>query len=115
MKCSVNFLGQRIMHTLAFFATKGGAGRATALMTLASGLLSLGKRLLVIDVTDQVGKPSGLPSASVSGFADAREAAVAWQATMMLTVEILWALQNKRVEFQNPNPAQLYMLNEVSA
>ena len=41
------------MHTITLFAPKGGTGRTTATMALASGFLAMGKRVLVMDATDQ--------------------------------------------------------------
>ena len=41
------------MHAITLFAPKGGTGRTTATMALASGFLALGKRVLVMDATDQ--------------------------------------------------------------
>lgn len=41
------------MHTITFFATKGGTGRSVSTMALASGFLALGKRVLVLDCTDE--------------------------------------------------------------
>lgn len=41
------------MHTITFFATKGGTGRTVSTMALACGFLALGKRVLVMDCTDQ--------------------------------------------------------------
>lgn len=41
------------MHTITLFAPKGGTGRTTATMALASGFLAMGKRVLVVDATDQ--------------------------------------------------------------
>ena len=43
------------MQTIAFFTTKGGAGRTISTMALASGFLALGKRVMVMDCTDQAG------------------------------------------------------------
>jgi hypothetical protein len=39
------------MHTFTFFAPKGGAGRTTAVMAAASGLVAIGKRVTVIDMS----------------------------------------------------------------
>lgn len=48
------------MHTITFFATKGGAGRTISTMALASGFLALGKRVVVMDCTDLAGSnPNG--------------------------------------------------------
>lgn len=48
------------MHTITFFATKGGAGRTIATMALASGFLAQGKRVAVMDSTDLAGSnPKG--------------------------------------------------------
>ena len=41
------------MHTITFFATKGGTGRTVSTMALASGFLTMGKRVLVLDCTDE--------------------------------------------------------------
>ena len=41
------------MHTITIHAAKGGAGRTTAVMALASGFLALGKRVMVMDCTSQ--------------------------------------------------------------
>ena len=41
------------MHTITFFATKGGTGRTISTMALASGFLAMGKRVLVLDCTDE--------------------------------------------------------------
>lgn len=41
------------MHTITFFATKGGTGRTVSTMALASGFLAMGKRVLVLDCTDE--------------------------------------------------------------
>lgn len=43
------------MFTVTFFAPKGGTGRTTALMVLASGLMSLGYRVAIVDASDEVG------------------------------------------------------------
>jgi hypothetical protein len=52
------------MHTIIFFATKGGTGRTVSTMALACGFLALGKRVVVMDCTDQLGTDpkSDLPS-----------------------------------------------------
>lgn len=48
------------MHTVTFFANKGGSGRTIATMALASGFLAQGKRVAVMDCTDQAGcNPNG--------------------------------------------------------
>lgn len=48
------------MHTIAFFATKGGAGRTVSTMALASGFLAQGKRVAVMDCSDLAGcNPNG--------------------------------------------------------
>ncbi|KIN62576.1 CbiA domain containing protein [Sulfitobacter noctilucicola] len=48
------------MHTITFFASKGGSGRTIATMALASGFLAQGKRVAVMDCTDLAGSnPSG--------------------------------------------------------
>jgi MinD-like ATPase involved in chromosome partitioning or flagellar assembly len=39
------------MLTFTFFAPKGGAGRTTAVMAAASGLVAMGKRVTVIDMS----------------------------------------------------------------
>ncbi|MEO1110596.1 MAG: AAA family ATPase [Pseudomonadota bacterium] len=41
------------MHTITIPAAKGGSGRTTAVMALASGFLALGKRVMVMDCTSQ--------------------------------------------------------------
>jgi cellulose biosynthesis protein BcsQ len=41
------------MFTFTFFAPKGGAGRTTAVMAAASGLVALGKCVTVIDMSVQ--------------------------------------------------------------
>lgn len=41
------------MHTITFFATKGGTGRTVSTIALASGFLAMGKRVLVLDCTDE--------------------------------------------------------------
>lgn len=41
------------MQTITFFATKGGTGRTVSTMALASGFLAIGKRVLVLDCTDE--------------------------------------------------------------
>lgn len=43
------------MHTITFFGIKGGVGRTTATMALASGFLALGKRVAVMDCSDPAG------------------------------------------------------------
>ncbi|MEJ6405096.1 division plane positioning ATPase MipZ [Yoonia sp. 2307UL14-13] len=43
------------MHTITFFANKGGSGRTIATMALASGFLSQGKRVAVMDCIDLAG------------------------------------------------------------
>lgn len=43
------------MHTITFFANKGGSGRTVATMALASGFLNHGKRVAVMDCTDMAG------------------------------------------------------------
>ena len=48
------------MKTIAMFASKGGSGRTIATMALASGFLAQGKRVAVMDCTDQAGtNPKG--------------------------------------------------------
>jgi hypothetical protein len=48
------------MHTVTFFANKGGSGRTIATMALASGFLAQGKRVAVMDCTDLAGcNPNG--------------------------------------------------------
>lgn len=48
------------MHTVTFFANKGGSGRTIAAMALASGFLAQGKRVAVMDCTDLAGaNPKG--------------------------------------------------------
>ncbi len=48
------------MHTITFFANKGGSGRTVATMALASGFLAQGKRVAVMDCTDLAGcNPNG--------------------------------------------------------
>ncbi|MBR2657208.1 MAG: hypothetical protein IKD58_12130 [Loktanella sp.] len=42
------------MQLITFFAPKGGSGRTTAMMATASGLLSAGHSVAVIDLTEQV-------------------------------------------------------------
>lgn len=42
-----------VMHTITIHAAKGGSGRTTAVMALASGFLALGKRVMVMDCTSQ--------------------------------------------------------------
>ncbi len=44
---------ERAMQTITFFANKGGSGRTIATMALASGFLAQGKRVAVMDCTDQ--------------------------------------------------------------
>jgi cellulose biosynthesis protein BcsQ len=41
------------MHKITIHASKGGSGRTTAVMALASGFLALGKRVMVMDCTSQ--------------------------------------------------------------
>lgn len=41
------------MYTITIHASKGGSGRTTAVMALASGFLALGKRVMVMDCTSQ--------------------------------------------------------------
>lgn len=41
------------MHTITIHAAKGGSGRTTTVMALASGFLALGKRVMVMDCTSQ--------------------------------------------------------------
>lgn len=41
------------MHTITIHAAKGGSGRTTVVMALASGFLALGKRVMVMDCTSQ--------------------------------------------------------------
>lgn len=41
------------MHTITIHAAKGGSGRTTAVMALASGFLALGKRVMLMDCTSQ--------------------------------------------------------------
>lgn len=43
------------MKSITFFANKGGSGRTIATMALASGFLAQGKRIAVMDSTDQAG------------------------------------------------------------
>ncbi|WP_371171144.1 ParA family protein [Aliiroseovarius sp. 2305UL8-7] len=42
------------MHTITIHAARGGSGRTTAVMALASGFLALGQRVMVMDCTSQV-------------------------------------------------------------
>ncbi len=44
------------MHTITIHAAKGGSGRTTAVMALASGFLALGKRVMVMDCTSQASR-----------------------------------------------------------
>ena len=44
------------MQTITFFANKGGSGRTIATMALASGFLSQGKHIAVMDCTDPKSK-----------------------------------------------------------
>lgn len=53
------------MHTITMLAPKGGAGRTTTTMALASGFLALCKRVAVIDCTDQAGSDPDGSSPSV--------------------------------------------------
>ncbi|MEM9360918.1 MAG: hypothetical protein AAGB04_32505 [Pseudomonadota bacterium] len=46
------------MHTITFFANKGGSGRTIATMALASGFLAQGKRVAVMDCSDLAGYAS---------------------------------------------------------
>lgn len=46
------------MHTITTFANKGGSGRTITTMALASGFLAQGKRVAVMDCTDQAGTDS---------------------------------------------------------
>jgi cellulose biosynthesis protein BcsQ len=48
------------MLVIVFLATKGGAGRTTALVAVASGLVALARRVLVLDATPQRHWPTGL-------------------------------------------------------
>lgn len=41
------------MQLITFFATKGGSGRTTAMMTTASGLIAAGHSVAVLDLTEQ--------------------------------------------------------------
>lgn len=41
------------MHTITIHAARGGSGRTTAVMALASGFLALGKHVMVMDCTSQ--------------------------------------------------------------
>ncbi len=43
------------MHKITFFANKGGSGRTTSTMALASGFLAQGKRVAVLDCSDLAG------------------------------------------------------------
>ena len=47
------------MKTVTVFVTKGGAGRSTAVMALSCGFLALGKHVVVMDCTGQVGWKMG--------------------------------------------------------
>lgn len=47
------------METITFFAPKGGTGRTTAVMTTAAGLIELGHRVGVLDLTHQARWPVG--------------------------------------------------------
>lgn len=62
---------------ITFFATKGGAGRTVSLMTLASGLMSLGKRVLVIDVTADVALRGQFPTTLQTWEAAVRQSGIA--------------------------------------
>ncbi|WP_171231945.1 AAA family ATPase [Ruegeria sp. HKCCA4812] len=46
------------MHTITIHAAKGGSGRTTAVMALASGFLALDKRVMVMDCTSQTSRGS---------------------------------------------------------
>ena len=41
------------MQTITFFATKAGTGRTVSTMALGPGFLAMGKRVLVLDFTDE--------------------------------------------------------------
>lgn len=60
------------MFTVTFFAPKGGTGRTTALMVLASGLMSLGYRVAIVDASDEVG-PSWSDDSSLYSWFEAIE------------------------------------------
>ncbi len=44
------------MHTITTFATKGGAGRTTTILTLACGFLAIGKRVAIMECSDVAGR-----------------------------------------------------------
>jgi cellulose biosynthesis protein BcsQ len=57
------------MHTITFFATKGGSGRTVSTMALASGFLALGNRVMVMDCTDQAGTDAkGKPPSTLQNW-----------------------------------------------
>lgn len=53
MKYTVLFSGALFMQLITFFATKGGSGRTTAMMTTASGLIAAEHSVAVLDLTEQ--------------------------------------------------------------
>jgi len=44
------------MHTITTFATKGGAGRTTTILTLACGFMAIGKRVAIMERSDVAGR-----------------------------------------------------------
>lgn len=54
MKYTVKFREARSMQLVTYFSPKGGAGRTTSLMATASGFLSAGHSVAVLDLTEQV-------------------------------------------------------------
>jgi hypothetical protein len=47
------------MHTITFFAPKGGTGRTTAIVAVAAALIDMGHRVGVLDLTEQARWPFG--------------------------------------------------------
>lgn len=65
--------GKPIMHTIIFFAPKGGAGRTTAVMATASAFIASGHRVGVIDMTEEARRSPKLGQSFIRQ----------WQASML--------------------------------
>lgn len=61
------------MHTIIFFAPKGGAGRTTAVMATASAFIASGHRVGVLDMTEDVRRSPKLSQSFIRQ----------WQASML--------------------------------
>lgn len=58
------------MHIITFFAPKGGTGRTTALMAMASGLIAANQSVAVLDISEQGQPGSAFHPSVISRFED---------------------------------------------